>query len=113
MQTEITGVSKTQNRITAVTTSQGEIEGDLFVVALGVFSPNLSRKLGFSLPIYPVKGYSDTLPADTQHLLPRYGGVDEDNLLAYCPMGNRLRITATAEIGSYSCLLYTSPRPRD
>ena len=109
MQTEITGFAKTHNRITAVTTSQGEIEGDLFVVALGVFSPILSRQLGFSLPIYPVKGYSVTLPTDNAHLLPRYGGVDEDNLLAYCPMGNRLRITATAEIGSYS----THHRPSD
>ena len=102
MQTEITGFSKKDNRVAAVNTSRGPVNGDLFVLALGVFSPMLSRQLGFSLPIYPVKGYSVTLPAANQDLLPRFGGVDEDNLLAYCPMGNRLRITATAEIGSYS-----------
>ncbi len=109
MQTEITGFSKQDSRVTAVNTSRGPVNGDLFVVALGVFSPLLSRQLGFSLPIYPVKGYSVTLPAAEQHALPRFGGVDEDNLLAYCPMGNRLRVTATAEIGSYS----TRHRPSD
>ena len=109
MQTEITGFSKKGGRVTAVNTNRGPVSGDLFVVALGVFSPMLSRQLGFSLPIYPVKGYSVTLPAADPELLPRFGGVDEDNLLAYCPMGNRLRITATAEIGSYS----TRHQPRD
>jgi D-amino-acid dehydrogenase len=109
MRTEIIGFSKKDNRVTAVNTSRGLVNGDLFVVALGVFSPALSRQLGISLPIYPVKGYSVTLPAADPDLLPRFGGVDEDNLLAYCPMGNRLRITATAEIGSYS----TRHRPGD
>jgi D-amino-acid dehydrogenase len=102
MQTEITGLQTESGRVTAVTTSQGPVFADAFVLALGVFSPNLLHQLGDRIPIYPVKGYSVTLPSGADHCLPKLGGVDEDNLLAYCPMGNRLRITATAEIGNYN-----------
>ena len=56
-----------------------------------------------------MKGYHLTIPATDISALPRIGGVDEDNLLAYCPMGGRLRITATAEIAGYS----TAHKPAD
>lgn len=102
MQTSVTGFQTRSGRLTGVITDQGVFEGDLFVMSLGVFSPQFSRALGVRLPIYPVKGYSVTLHANTTHLLPKLGGVDEDNLLAYCPMGNRLRLTATAEVSNYS-----------
>jgi D-amino-acid dehydrogenase len=65
-------------------------------------SPHLVERLGIRLPIYPVKGYSATLRITDRSLAPRLGGVDEENLLAYCPMGERLRLTATAEIAGYS-----------
>ena len=57
--------------------------------------------LGVHLPIYPCKGYSATVPVGDRNLTPKIGGVDEDNLMAFCPMGNRLRITATAEFSGY------------
>ncbi len=102
MQTEVTGIQTESGRVVAIQTSQGRVVADAFVLALGVFSPDLLHHLGVQVPIYPVKGYSVTLPARANHCLPKLGGVDEDNLLAYCPMGNRLRITATAEIGNYN-----------
>lgn len=96
-------------RITAAETDSGPIEGDAFVLAFGVFSTRLAGRIGIRLPIYPVKGYSVTLDVDDHHRPPVLGGVDEDNLFAYCPMGRRLRLTATAEISDYS----TSHRPED
>jgi len=109
MQTSVTGFQTQSGRLSGVITDQGVFEGDLFVMSLGVFSPQLSRSLKVHLPIYPVKGYSVTLNANVSHVLPKLGGVDEDNLLAYCPMGDRLRLTATAEIGTYN----TRHRPSD
>ena len=50
----------------------------------------------------PVKGYSATLPITDAEHAPRLGGVDEEHLSAYCPMGDRLRLTATAGISAYS-----------
>ena len=101
-QTTVTGLEVESGEIARARTDRGPIEADAYVVCLGVYSPHLLDRLDIHLPIYPVKGYSLTIPVTDKSALPRYGGVDEDNLLAYCPMGDRLRVTATAEIGGYS-----------
>ncbi len=88
--------------IAAVVTNKGEMHADAYVVCLGVYSPHVVRDLGLKLPIYPVRGYSVTMKLHDPPRGPQLGGVDEDSLLAYCPMGKRLRLTATAEISSYS-----------
>ena len=107
--TAITSLRSEGTRIRSVTTNQGEVTADAFVLALGVYSPHLVKDLNIQLPVYPVKGYSVTLPVTSKHQPPTLGGVDEDNLLAYCPMGSRLRLTATAEISGYD----TTHQPRD
>jgi len=100
--TAITGLEAANGEIARALTDRGPIAADAFVVCLGVYAPHLLSRLDIHLPIYPVKGYSLTIPATDTAALPRIGGVDEDNLLAYCPMGDRLRVTATAEIAGYS-----------
>ena len=96
-------------RIAAVETSAGPVAGDVFVLATGVWSPPLARGLGLRLPIYPIKGYSVTLPIADGHDPPGVGGVDQDRLVAYTRFGNRMRVTATAEFAGYD----TSHRPAD
>jgi D-amino-acid dehydrogenase len=83
-------------------TGAGRETADAFVVCLGVYSPHLTRLVGQDLPIYPVKGYSVTFPVSGRNNPPQMGGVDEENLIAYCPLGDRLRVTATAEFSGYS-----------
>jgi D-amino-acid dehydrogenase len=100
--TTITGFETDGDKITAVVTDKGKVTADLYVLCLGIYSPHLSRQLGVDLPIYPVKGYSITVPIGGRNNPPRIGGVDEENLTAYCPMGDRLRVTATAEFAGYS-----------
>ncbi len=97
------------NCIACVRTDQGDLTADIYVLALGCYSPHQVRPLGVALPVYPVKGYSVTVPLGTAEAAPAIGGVDEDNLVAYCPMGDRLRVTATAEFAGYS----TGHRPGD
>jgi D-amino-acid dehydrogenase len=99
--TAVTGFDMGRDRIEAVVTDHGRVSADLYVLCLGVYSPHLARQLGARLPIYPVKGYSVTLPVGEHHTPPALGGVDEENLVAYCPLGNRLRVTATAEFSGY------------
>ncbi len=99
--TTIGGFDLVGNRVAAVTTSGGQITGDAYVLALGCESARVGRRLGLRLPIYPVKGYSVTMPVRDQDVPIRFGGVDEDNLVAYCPMGDRLRLTSTAEFAGY------------
>ena len=90
------------DEITSVLTDKGHQKADAYVVCLGVYSPHLVRQIGLKLPIYPVRGYSATLPMTNPAKGPTHAGVDEDNLLAYTPMGDRLRLTSTAEIAGYS-----------
>ncbi len=91
------------DRIDAVITSSGRETADIYVLCLGVYSPHLARQLGVRLHIYPVKGYSVTVPTAGRNNVPTLGGVDEENLVAYCPLGDRMRITATAEFSGYGC----------
>lgn len=107
--TTIKGLTREAGLISAVETDRGVVPADAVVLCLGVYSPHLAERLGFTLPVYPVKGYSVTVAAKDLQQSPRIGGVDEENLLAYCPMGDRIRLTATAEISGYS----NGHRPRD
>src|SRR5262245_26335846 len=58
----IDGLNADATRITGVTTGAGVMQADAYIVALGSYSPRLVRPLGISLPVYPVKGYSITVP---------------------------------------------------
>jgi D-amino-acid dehydrogenase len=79
----------------------GPIEGDAYVLSLGVDSPKLARTVGQRLPIYPAKGYTVTFPVEDGHRAPRVGGVDEATLVAWANFGDRLRMTSTAEFAGY------------
>jgi D-amino-acid dehydrogenase len=91
------------DKISAVVTDKGRMSADIVVLSLGVYSPHLAKQLGIELPIYPVKGYSMTMPVAGRNNAPRIGGIDEESLVAYTPMGDRLRVTATAEFSGYGC----------
>lgn len=99
--TEIQGFETAGDRVTAIRTAKGRVEADAAILCLGVFSPSLAKELGVSLPIYPIKGYSATLPIEGRNNPPSLGGVDEDNLVAYARFGDRLRVTATAEFAGF------------
>jgi len=89
------------DRVSGIVTDQGNLSADIIVLSLGVYSPHLAKPIGIDLPIYPVKGYSMTIPVSGRNNAPAIGGIDEESLVAYTPMGNRLRVTATAEFSGY------------
>jgi len=96
-------------RVASVNTDQGPVAADAFVVAMGADSALLGRTIGVKLPIYPVKGYSVTVPIRDGWPSPTLGGVDEDKLIAYSRLGNRLRLACKAEFAGYD----RSHKPRD
>jgi D-amino-acid dehydrogenase len=95
------GVETDGDRITQALTDRGPFAGDAFVLALGAESPILARKLGFRLPIYPIKGYSLTIPIGAAKSPPTIACLDEHNLVAISRFRDRLRVTATAEFTGY------------
>ena len=89
------------DRIDAVVTNQGIVTADNYVLALGVGSAAVARTAGLSLPIYPAKGYSSTFPLRQGGLAPTVPGVDERWLVGWSRLGDRLRLTSTAEFTGY------------
>jgi D-amino-acid dehydrogenase len=99
--TTISDIEYDGRAITGIRTDKGLVKGDAYVLALGTHSPKLARKIGISLPIYPVKGYSLTIPVEGRPKPPTVASVDEHNLVAITSMGDRIRVTATAEFAGY------------
>jgi D-amino-acid dehydrogenase len=94
-------------RITAVETSGGRVSGDDFVLAMGSFTSLLLRPLGIRLPIYPVKGISLTVPAAPWPGALKMPVIDDSGLFGLVPIGDRLRVSGSAEITRYD----TTPSP--
>lgn len=107
--TDLLRIDTDGDRVTGVATSMGRLEADAYVLALGNYSPVFARRLGIPLPVYPIKGYSLTIPVGNHAAGPTIGSVDEDNLVAISRFGDRVRVTATAEFAGYD----TSHRPED
>ena len=91
--------------LTAVATSAGRLTADAYVVALGSYSPALLRPLGPRLPVYPVKGYSLTLPVTTPEAAPVSTVMDERYKVAITRLGGRIRVGGTAELAGFSARL--------
>ncbi|OSP56575.1 D-amino acid dehydrogenase [Pseudoruegeria sp. SK021] len=80
----------------------GRITGDAYVCALGSYGPNVLNPIGVRLPIYPVKGYSVTLPVTDDAMAPQSTIMDETHKVAITRLGDRIRVAGTAEIAGYS-----------
>jgi len=97
-------------RVSGVATSAGLLQADAYVLALGSWSSRLAAPLGISLPVYPVKGYSITVPIKDASGAPESTVMDESYKVAITRLGNRIRVGGTAEISGYSSKLYDARR---
>ena len=97
-------------KIAAVQTSVGRMTADAFVLALGSFSPLLARPLGIKLPVYPVKGYSITVPIVDASLAPESTVMDETYKIAITRLGERIRVGGMAEIAGFDMTLHQKRR---
>ncbi|HEX3099038.1 MAG TPA: D-amino acid dehydrogenase [Usitatibacter sp.] len=75
---------------------------DAYVVALGSYSPLVARGLGLTLPVYPAKGYSASVPVTEATRAPRVSLTDDEAKIVITRLGERLRIAGTAELSGYS-----------
>jgi D-amino-acid dehydrogenase len=98
---EIHALERHGDRLTGIRSRAGMLSADAYVLALGSHSPLLARPLGIELPVYPVKGYSLTVPVKDEARAPRSSIVDEDYKVALTRLGSRIRVAGTAEIGGY------------
>jgi len=89
-------------RIAGVETDRGRITADRYVLALGSHSAAMLRPLGLRLPVYPVKGYSITVPIVDAARAPESTLMDESYKIAITRLGDRIRVGGMAEISGYN-----------
>ncbi|MDH6234286.1 D-amino-acid dehydrogenase [Mesorhizobium soli] len=97
-------------RISGVATSAGVLKADAYVVALGSYSPFLLRPIGISAPVYPVKGYSITVPITNADVAPVSTVMDDSYKVAITRLGDRIRVGGTAEISGFDLRLHQNRR---
>ncbi len=96
--------------ITGVFTDAGLLTADRVVVALGSHSPGLLSPVGVRIPVYPVKGYSITVPITDAQYAPESTIMDETHKVAVTRLGDRIRVGGTAELAGYSLNLREARR---
>jgi D-amino-acid dehydrogenase len=102
MNTCIERLNESNGKITSVTTNTGTVIVDAFLCALGSYSPQVLKTVGVNVPIYPIKGYSLTLPIEDERRAPQSTIMDETYKVAVTRFEDRIRVGGTAEIASYN-----------
>lgn len=88
--------------VRGVVTDRETLRADAVVVALGSYSPLLVKQFGIKLPVYPVKGYSLTIPIVDASRAPESTVMDETYKIAITRLGDRIRVGGMAEISGYT-----------
>jgi len=85
-------------RVIGVETDRGVFEADRYVLALGTTASAIVRPLGIRLPVYPLKGYSLTLPIVNERAAPRISVTDYRRKVVYARLGSDLRVAGMADL---------------
>lgn len=87
------------------------LRADRYVIALGSYSRPLAKSIGLDLPVYPVKGYSLTVPLLDADAAPVSTVLDETYKVAVTRFNDRVRVGGMAELAGYGTEL--NPRRRE
>jgi D-amino-acid dehydrogenase len=103
MQKSVDAFEAAGGRVESVRLGAERLRADAFVVSLGSYSPLLLDPLGIRIPVYPLKGYSVTLPLPPAQAdsAPMVSLTDEAHKIVISRLGNRLRAAGTAELTGY------------
>ncbi len=101
----VRGLTTEAGAVTGVETDQGRFTADRYVVAMGSYTPALLKPLAVPVPVYPVKGYSLTLPITDAAAAPVSTVMDETYKVAITRLGDRIRVGGTAELAGFSLRL--------
>lgn len=99
-ETRVTAFARDGRRFIAARTTRGEIGADAFVLAAGPQAAGLASMFGLRLPLYPIKGYSITVPL-VDRARPVVSVTDLGAKTVFAPLGNQMRVAAMAEVGAF------------
>ena len=108
--TPVRGIVRKGDRVEGVATASDTLVADAYLVALGSYSPLILRPIGIRIPVYPVKGYSITVPIVDASGAPESTVMDETHKVALTRLGDRIRVGGTAELAGYTLKLHEARR---
>jgi D-amino-acid dehydrogenase len=97
---DIKNIFTNYQKITGINTNKGVFIADKYVYALGAYSKRLLQGIQINSGIYPIKGYSLSIPANKEFLAPNLSLTDEENCLVYSRLNNIFRVAGTFEINN-------------
>ncbi|WP_019101773.1 D-amino acid dehydrogenase, partial [Chromobacterium haemolyticum] len=107
----VDGIESNGKRITGIRVGDDLLTADHYVVAMGSFSRDMVKSLGIDIPVYPVKGYSLTVPITNPAGAPVSTVLDETYKVAITRFDDRIRVGGMAELSGYDLSL--NPRRRE
>jgi D-amino-acid dehydrogenase len=99
--TRIEGLSSDGSTITGVRTDTGPVTAERYLLALGSYATAMLAPLGIRIPVYPVKGFSITVPITDAAKAPESTIMDETHKVAVTRLGDRIRVGGTAQLSGF------------
>jgi len=97
----ITGLETNGSEVISVTVNGKVKKFDKYVLSSGSYSALFAKQININLPVYPVKGYSVSLPITTPDAAPQVSITDISQHVVISRLGDVLRAAGTAEICGY------------
>ncbi|MEA2752444.1 MAG: D-amino-acid dehydrogenase [Myxococcales bacterium] len=94
-----------RGRLMGVETNAGVFEADAYVLALGTNAPYLLKPLGIRVPVYPLKGYSLSLPIVDDRGAPKISVTDFKRKVVYARLGDELRVAGMADLSGRKAVI--------
>ncbi|MEP6502244.1 MAG: D-amino acid dehydrogenase [Betaproteobacteria bacterium] len=107
---EIEKLKGDHHGISGVQTKQGMVFADRYLLALGSYSTGMLKEVGLKVPVYPVKGYSITVPISDASMAPESTVMDETHKVAVTRLGDRIRVGGTAQLSGFDLSLSEARR---
>jgi D-amino-acid dehydrogenase len=101
----VDGLAMQGDRIVGVRSGGELLTADRYVLAFGSYSRAMLQPLGLDLPVYPVKGYSLTVPLVDESKAPQSTVLDETYKIAVTRLDGRIRVGGMAELGGFDLRL--------
>ena len=95
----VTGLLEHDGAVDGVRLEDEELTADATVVCLGASSRQLLKRVGIPVPIYPVRGYSVTLPAGSAP--PDVSTTIQEHRIVFSRIGDRMRIAGFADFRGF------------
>ncbi|KDD16869.1 D-amino acid dehydrogenase [Bordetella bronchiseptica] len=107
---QVEGLDVRGGQVVGVRVGGEQLAADRYVAAFGSYTRGFLRPLGLDLPVYPVKGYSLTIPMTDESAAPVSTILDETYKVAVTRFDQRIRVGGMAELAGFDLRLKEARR---